>query len=72
MYQRSLFFISSYHYVPKDNAIGLLSCVRVYIISYTQYVGIVIAIFGSILMVKGINISSGKRRYTWGTYAREL
>ena len=36
------------------------------IISYTPYVGIVIAIFGSILMVKGINISSGKRRYTWG------
>ena len=36
------------------------------IISYTPYVAIVIAIFGSILLVKGIIISSEKRRYTWG------
>src|SRR5437879_1396182 len=36
------------------------------IISYTPYVATVIAIFGSILLVKGIIISSGKRRHTWG------
>src|SRR5215467_13766123 len=36
------------------------------IISYTPYVAIVIAIFGSVLLVKGITISSGKPRYTWG------
>jgi hypothetical protein len=37
------------------------------IISYTPYVAIVIAIFGGILLVKGIIISSGKRSHTWGT-----
>ncbi|MFY9799093.1 MAG: hypothetical protein WAK17_01950 [Candidatus Nitrosopolaris sp.] len=36
------------------------------IISYTPYVAIVIAIFGGFLLVKGIMISSGKRRYMWG------
>src|SRR5215469_12414204 len=36
------------------------------IISYTPYVGIVIVILMIILMIKGIIISSGKRRYTWG------
>lgn len=36
------------------------------IISYIPYVAIVIAIFGGILLVKGIIISSGKRRYMWG------
>jgi ABC-type transport system involved in multi-copper enzyme maturation permease subunit len=36
------------------------------IISYTPYVAIVIAIFGGFLLVKGIIISSRKRRYMWG------
>jgi hypothetical protein len=36
------------------------------IISYTPYVAIVIAIFGGFLLVKGIMISPGKRRYMWG------
>jgi hypothetical protein len=35
------------------------------IILYTPYVAIIIAIFGSILIIKGTIISSGKRRYTW-------
>jgi len=36
------------------------------IISYTPYAAIVIAIFGSVLLAKGIMISSEKQRYTWG------
>jgi uncharacterized membrane protein HdeD (DUF308 family) len=36
------------------------------IISYTPSVAIVIAIFGVFLLVKGIMLSSGKRRYKWG------
>jgi hypothetical protein len=36
------------------------------IISYTPYVAIVIVIFGGIILVKGIIIFSGKRRYMWG------
>jgi hypothetical protein len=36
------------------------------IISYFPYVAIVIVIFGGILLVKGIIISSAKRRYAWG------
>src|SRR5215467_12593210 len=36
------------------------------IISYTPYAAIVIAIVGSILLVKGIMISSEKRGYTRG------
>jgi len=36
------------------------------IISYTPSVAIVIAIFGLFLSVKGIILSSGKRRYKWG------
>ncbi|HXX98974.1 MAG TPA: hypothetical protein VEL11_17915 [Candidatus Bathyarchaeia archaeon] len=36
------------------------------IISDIPYVAIVIAIFGGILLVKGIIISSGKRRYMLG------
>src|SRR5215472_2350610 len=36
------------------------------IISYTPYAAIVISIFGGTILVKGIVISSRKRRYTWG------
>ena len=36
------------------------------VISYTPYAAIVISIFGGTILVKGIVISSRKRRYTWG------